>query len=138
MGNMYSFLSGFMFAAIAVVMTRLPDPNALMAQAVSFLMATMLNVFVLYIGRCFMQVVPWCKNVPSYSGRKNLFNILSAISVLLGLGGSTVLLLLVFNLVYLAIAQTVVWILFSVIAYKSIFRPFCGRESAADHPEYGN
>jgi hypothetical protein len=123
MGSMYAFLSGFMFTAITLVITRLPDPSTVMAQFTLFFMALMLNTFILYMGMCYMAVVPLCKNVPSYSGKRNLFNILSDISVMVGLGGSTVLLFLLWNLIYLAIAQTVTWILFSVIIYKSTLKP---------------
>lgn len=94
MGNMYSFLSGFMFTAITVLITRLPDPSSIMAQLVLFFMAVMLDIFVFYMGSFYQGVVYLCKNIPSYSGRKNLFNLLSDASVILGLGGSTVLLFL--------------------------------------------
>ena len=124
MGNMYSFLSGFMFTAITVLITRLPDPSNIMAQFVLFFMAVMLDIFVFYMGNFYQAVVYLCKNVPSYSGRKSLFNFLSDSSILLGLGGTTVLLFLLWNLIYLALAQTIAWVLTSIAVYKSIFEPF--------------
>lgn len=45
MGNMYSFLSGFMFTAITVLITQLPDPNNIRAQLVLLFMAVMLDIF---------------------------------------------------------------------------------------------
>lgn len=129
MGSMYAFLSGFMFTAITLVLTRLPDPTVVMAQCVLLFMGIMLSVFIFYMGNFFMQVVPLCKSRPSYSGRGSLFNIFSDISVMLGLGGTTVLLFLLWNLIYLALAQTAVWIFFTVLTYRLIFKPFYQRRS---------
>jgi len=124
MGSMFSFFSGFMFTAITLVITRLSDPSNLMAQFVLFFMAVMLDIFIFYMGSFYQEVIYLCKNRPSYSGRKSPFNVLSDVSVILGFGGSTVLLFLLWNLIYLALAQTVVWILTSVVIYKKIFKPY--------------
>jgi hypothetical protein len=124
MGNMYSFLSGFMFTAITVLITRLPDPSSIMTQVVLFFMALMLDIFIFYMGNFYQGVIYLCKNVPSYSGRKSLFNLLSDASVILGLGGTTMLLFLLWNLTYLALAQTIAWVLTSIATYKSIFKPY--------------
>ena len=123
-GSMYSFLSGFMFTAITVLITRLPDTTSIMVQFALFFMAIMLDIFIFYMGSFYTQVVYLCKNVPSYSGRKSFFNLLSDTSVILGLGGSTVLLFLLWNLIYLALAQTIAWVLTSVVIYKRISKPF--------------
>jgi len=58
-----------------------------MTQLVLFFMAVMLDIFMFCMGRFYQAVVYLCKNVPVYSGRKNLFNLLSDVSVILGLGG---------------------------------------------------
>jgi len=120
---MYSFFSGFMFTAIIVLITRLPAPSSIMTQLVLFFMAVMLDIFMFCMGRFYQAVVYLCKNVPVYSGRKNLFNLLSDVSVILGLGGTTVLLFLLWDLIYLALAQTVAWVLTSIAVYKSILEP---------------
>lgn len=124
MGNMYSFLSGFMLTVITVLITQFPDPSSTMAQIVLFFMAVVLDIFAFYMGSFYQRVLYFCKNVPSYSGRKSLFNILSDSSIILGLGGTTVLLFLLWNLIYLALAQTIAWILTSIAAYKSTFKPY--------------
>jgi hypothetical protein len=131
MGSMYAFLSGFMFTAITIVLTRLPDPTVLMAQCVLLFMGTMLSVFIFYMGNFFMAVVPLCKSRPSYSGQKSIFNIFSDISILLGLSGSVVLLFLLWNLVYLALAQLIVWVFFAILTYRSLFKPFYRRRSGS-------
>jgi len=100
MGNMYTFLSGFMFTAITVLLTQLPDPTIFMAQIALFFMASLLDVFILYMGDSYMKVVYLCKRVPPYSGKPSPANILSDLSVLLGLGGTTILLFLTFGLVH--------------------------------------
>jgi len=43
---------------------------------------------------------------------------------MLGLGGSMILRYLLWGLTYLALAQTVAWIVTSVLAYKFVFKPF--------------
>jgi hypothetical protein len=131
MGSMYAFLSGFMFTAITIVLTRLPDPTVLMAQCVLLFMGTMLSVFIFYMGNFFMAVVPLCKSRPSYSGQKSIFNIFSDVSILLGLSGSVVLLFLLWNLVYLALAQLIVWVFFAILTYRSLFKPFYRRRSGS-------
>ena len=124
MGSMYAFLSGFMFTAITLVLTRISDPTTLMAQVVLLFMAVMLNVFIFYMGFFLNEVAPLCKNRPPYSGSKSPLNIFSDVSVMLGLGVTIILLFLLWNLIYLAIVQTVLWILIVILAYRSIFRPF--------------
>jgi len=124
MGNMYSFLSGFMFTAITVLVTQLPDPSSIMAQFILFFMAVMLDIFIFYMGSFYQRVIYFCKNVPPNSGKKSFFNILSDTSVVLGLGGITVLLFLLLNLVFLALAQTLAWLLVSITVYKSVFKQY--------------
>jgi len=94
-----------------------------MTQLVLFFMAVMLDIFIFYMGNFYQAVVYLCKNVPVYPGRKNLLNLLSDVSVILGLGGTTVLLFLLWDLIYLALAQTVAWVLTSIAVYKSILKP---------------
>jgi hypothetical protein len=96
-------------------------------------MGVMLNIFIFYMGSFYTQVVALCKNVPCYSGRKSLFNIFSDISVMLGLGGSTILLFLLWGLTYLALAQTVAWIVFAILTYKSLFKPFYKRKESVQN-----
>ena len=124
MGGMYSFLSGFMFTAITVLITRLPDPSSAIAQFALFFMAVMLDIFIFYMGDLYMSVLNLCKNVPPSSGKRSFYNVLSDVCVMLGLGGSTVLLFLLFNFVYLALAQMVAWLLMILVAYRTIFAPY--------------
>ena len=121
---MYSFLSGFMFTAITVLITRLPDPSSATAQFALFFMAVMLDIFLFYMGNFYAEVLNLCKNVPLHSGKRSLFNVMSDLSVMLGLGGSTVLLFLLFNFEVLALAQTVAWLLMILAAYRAIFEPY--------------
>ncbi len=124
MGSMFSFLSGFMFTAITVLVTRLPNPDSAVSQIALFFMAAMLDVFMFYMGNFYQQVLYFCKDVPPNSGKRSLFNLLSDTSVILGLGGSTVLLFLLLDLVYLALAQATIWIIMSVAAYSLVFKPY--------------
>jgi hypothetical protein len=52
---------------------------------------------------------------------------------MLGLGGSTILLFLLWGLTYLALAQTVAWIVFSGLTYKSLFKPFYKRRESVQN-----
>jgi len=74
-----------------------------MAQFVPFFMAVMLNTFTFHMGSLYQQAVSLCKNVPAYSRKRSLFNV-EMFSVMVGLGGSAILLFLLWNLVYLALA----------------------------------
>ena len=61
LGNMYTFLAGFMFTAITIILTQLPERTTVMAQIALFFMASMLDVFILYMGYFYMNVVYLCK-----------------------------------------------------------------------------
>ena len=131
MGNMYTFLSGFMFTAIAILLTQLPDRTSLMAQASFFFMATLLDIFIFFMGKFYMEVTYLCRNVPPQSGKPSFSNIMSDLSVLLGLGVATVLIFVTLNLFYLALAQLIVLIIFAVVTYRSIFKPFYKKKAIA-------
>jgi hypothetical protein len=113
-----------MFTAITLFFTRLPDPSTIMAQSLLFFMGVMLNIFVFYIGAFYVNVLALCKNRPPYSGAKSLFNIVSDVSVIIGLGGSIILLFLLWGLTYLALAQTGAWVVCSFFIYRMYFKPF--------------
>jgi hypothetical protein len=80
------------------------------------------------MGSFYSRVLSFCKRVPPTSGKKSPFNVFSDLSVMLGIGGSTVLLFLLWNLIYLAVAQAVVWLLISIMTYKQLFKPYYERE----------
>lgn len=132
MGSMYSLLSGFMFTAITVLITRLPDPSTPMVQFALFFMAMMLDIFIFYIGNYYQLALSLCENVPPYSGKKSFDNVLSDVSVMLGLGGSTVLLFSLWNLTFVALAQTVAWILTVLVAFRSYIRPYYAKRKSRE------
>jgi hypothetical protein len=76
------------------------------------------------MGSCYTQVVYVCKNVPPYSCKPSFSNIMSDLSVLLGLGAATIFLFLTLGLIFVALAQLIVSILVGVASYRSIFKPF--------------
>lgn len=124
LGSMLSFFSGFMFTSITILLTQLPDPTQIRAQVTLFFLAAMLDIFIFLMADSYQKVVYLCKNVPPYSGRITPTNLLMDISMILGFGGSTVLLFLLWNLIYLALAQVIAWALVTIAAYISTMKPF--------------
>ena len=122
MGQMYTFLSGFMFTAITILLIQLPEPSSLMAQLALLFMVVFLDIFVYYMGFIYHQVLRVCRNLPSFSGERSFANVMSDLSVVLGLGGSTVLLFLLMNLIYLGIVQLIAWGFTTLAIYNSYGR----------------
>lgn len=119
-----SLFSGFMFTTYAILITRLPDPSGIIAQFTLYILSLFLDIFLFLISQLNVMVIYSCRNVPPLSKRTAMVNSLFLLSVYVAMSFVTSLMPLLWNLVYLALVQTVQWILFGVAANRFIFKPF--------------
>ena len=122
--NTYSLFMGFTFTSIVVLLTWLPDPTQLRIQVVLFSLALVFHIlgFLLFVVEA---VLAYCVRIAptlpkGYRGR--LITRLSDF-VWYALTGITVLMFVIWNLVFLAIASAAVAGFFFVFAKVQV-KPF--------------
>jgi hypothetical protein len=121
--GMMSLLSGFMFTAYTILITRLPDPSIITAQLTLFVLSAFLSVFLFCLGYFVMQAFVFAGDVPPLTRTTTIVNSFFFASTNTAMGISVTLMSLLWNLQFLALVQTAQWILFSVAAYIFIVRP---------------
>jgi len=121
--SVLSLLSGFTFTAFTILLAQLPEPSSIISQFTLFFLAALFYVFIILLAWVHVvQMIRYCKNVPPPSRGLNTFNYLSVLSYI-GLEFSIVLMLLIWNLVYLALATGIMWAI-SAILFISGTKPF--------------
>lgn len=124
--NMFNgqlFMLGFPLAVLAIVLTQLPNPNALHAQLVLLFFSVLLGLIGFLAAQLGAQTIYFCRRVPPLSKRISAHNTLNfAVNVLVT--GTVTLLFAVWNLPYLTIASGICWVLFAIADYVFIRRPF--------------
>ena len=126
--SVLSFLSGFTFTVISIFLNQLPDLTSVMSQATLFLL-TLVFEFFLFLLAWQMTIVIGCapaRIVYAAYGhvfRREVatFSMLMFIGLSL-LGMSVMLMFLLWNLIYLALASSIVWIVFLLTSYSIILQ----------------
>ena len=124
--SVLTFLSGFTFTVISIFLNQLPDPTSVMSQVTLFFL-TLLFEFFLFLSAWQMTIIISC--APSrivgtaysrvFKREVATFSMLMFIGLSL-LGMSVMLMFLLWNLLYLALASCIVWISLIVTAYRII------------------
>ena len=117
-----SVFAGFTFTILTLLLTQLPDPSSIMSQLTLFFLGVLFNLLAFLVGWNTINNIYFCRNVPPLTKRLAIFNWLSVLSYSL-LGVSIVLMFLLWNLIYLALALAVVWALFIIATYIFTYRP---------------
>ena len=142
--SVLSFLSGFTFTVIGIFLSQLPDLTSVMSQATLFFL-TLLFEFFLFLSAWQMTIIIGCAPArivyTAYGGvfkrEVATFSLLMFLGLSL-LGMSVILMFLLWNLLYLALASGVVWIVFIVttssIIRKSIKRTRVRIEGKSEEP----
>jgi len=118
-----SLLAGFTFTTITLLITRLPDPSSIMSQLVLFFIAVLFFLFIFLVGWNANTIIYFCRNVPPKTKQLSIFNLLTVMSYIL-LGVTVILMFLLWNLIYLALASGIVWALFIISFYIFVWKPF--------------
>lgn len=124
--SVLSFLSGFTFTVISIFLNQLPDLTSVMSQATLFLL-TLVFEFFLFLLAWQMTIVISCAPARvvyvayGYVFRREVatFSMLMLLGFSL-LGMSVTLMFLLWNLLYLALASSVVWIVILMTTYSII------------------
>jgi len=118
-----SLLAGFTFTTITILITRLPDPSSIMSQLVLFFMAVLFFLFIFLVGWNANTIIYFCRNVPPKTKQLSIFTLLTLVSYIL-LGVTVILMFLLWNLIYLALASGIVWALLIILFFIFILKPF--------------
>ena len=122
-----SLFCGFTLTIITLLVTRLPDPSILLAQISLLFLTILLNLLTFLLGWVMTMRTVFCRYLPlkkiKYS---NVFNPLLFISLSLW-GVSVILIYLLWNLTYLAIASAIIEAFFISVAFILFWKQF--RES---------
>lgn len=125
--QIWSLFCGFTFATIAILITLLPNPSQIMSQATLFFMAFLFDVclFLILFTQLTSAYLHWISPMPQGLPRLALriHNRLGTLCWIL-LGIQPILMFLLWNLVYLALASGVVYVLICLLAYFSVFKPY--------------
>ena len=124
--SVLTFLAGFTFTVLSIFLNQLPDPTNSMSQITLFLL-TLLFEFFLFLSAWQMTIIISCapaRIVYAAYGRVFRREVATfSLLMFLGLslfGMSVMLMFLLWNLFYLALASSVIWILFVIAAYSII------------------
>ena len=119
-----SLFCGFTLTIITILVTNLPDPSVLLAQVSLLFLTIMLNLLQFLLGWVMIMRTIFCRYLPlrgiEYS---NVFNPLLFLCLCLW-GLSVVLIYMLWNLTYLAVASAIIWIFFILLAYLFFWRQF--------------
>ena len=111
--SMLSLLCGFTFAAFTILLAQLPDPSSILSQITLFFIAALFYVFLTELAWMHLQTIRLCRNVPPASRGLNTFNLVNTLSYM-GLELTVVLMLLIWNLNYLALATGIMWVILAI------------------------
>jgi len=122
-GEILALFCGFTFTAITILITLLPDPSQIMAQGSLFFLAFMFYLFKFILFWSLLYLAYCVKAVPSeIRGRRTLMWLTLLSFSLWGL--AIVLMFLLWNLVYLALASGIMCAFFIVLDYIFVVRPY--------------
>jgi hypothetical protein len=120
--NVASLFAVFTFTVITLLMTQLPDPSLPFAQVILFFLAFIFDFLIFIIGWTTWLVVYFCEWVPPMTKPARAGTI--AAHILYQLFSIVIILMfLLWNLVWLALAALLMWCVFLVLTFAFIYRP---------------
>lgn len=118
-----SLLAGFTFTAFTILLAQLPNPSSLLSQFTLIFLAALIFLFLNLLEYSHVRIIRYCKNIPPASRGVNTFNSLIILGSL-GLGFAILLMLLIWNFIYPALATAVVWGISIILSHIYITKPF--------------
>lgn len=119
-----SLFCGFTLTTITILVTRLPDPSAILAQLSLYFLTLLLDLFIFLLGWVMIMRTIFCRYLPFKIIRgSRIFNpLLFLCSCLWGV--AVILIFFLWDLTYLALASAFTWILFIIISYHFFWKQF--------------
>ncbi len=125
-----SLFCGFLFTSITILLTALQNKGGALAQA-TILFLTLIFYFSLYVLLDNLEMAfHYIENIPPLTLKIKPFFFLLLIFYFFGT--STILMFLLFDLLYLAVISAVVWVLFVISSINSTVRRFVKQAKARD------
>ena len=119
--NILALLSGFTFTAIAILLSLYPVLDSLTVQFVLFFLAFLLFLFMFLMSWYASNLMRFARNRPPVTRQIASFNHLTMLSYHL-IQLAVVLMFLVWNLTYLALASGILLALFAFIVIRGYFK----------------
>lgn len=119
--NILVLLSGFTFTAITIMLSQFPILGSLTVQFILFFLASLFFFFMFLMGWFSIMLMRLCRNRPPVTREVITFNHLLMSSFHL-LQLVVVLMFLIWNLIYLALASGVMLALFVFVQVRGYFR----------------
>jgi len=122
-----ALFAGFIFTAITLLLTQLPDPTHISMQVTFLFLTVVLNVNMYLltwnlcaVENCIRLAPELLKAWWRWNKTRTALTLLSEI----GLGLAVSLMFLIWGMIYLALASMLVLALFEIFAYVSITKPY--------------
>jgi len=119
----YAFICGFTFTTITLLIISLPNPTSVLSQLIMLFLTVVFDLLLYLILLMGIESLRFCKDIPPYDKSLNLCNFLTDVTFVLW-GFSVPLIFLLWNLVYLAITSTIIWIILMTITELTIRKQF--------------
>ena len=126
MSNLLSgifFIGGILLTIITLLLTQIPDPSTLPAQA------TLFFLLIFFTLTCFLGTyltidgIHYCKKIPPYSSKYRLLNALMFL-VATFWGLAVTFLFFLWELTFLTLASLVALVINFIVSYFTIWKPF--------------
>jgi hypothetical protein len=114
------FFAGFTFTVVAILLTSLPNPQALQSQ-LTLLFLTAVFYLTLFIAFFFLVRVTFYVEMPPLRRSSGLVNLLVFLAFLL-IGLTFPLLFLLWDLTFLATISVLIWLIFGISIFLFVFK----------------
>jgi hypothetical protein len=119
----YSFICGFTFTTITLLIMNLPNPNSVLSQLIVLFLTIVFDLLLYLIVLMGVESLQFCRNVPAYRRRMQFCDALSNVGFSLW-GFSIPSMFLLWNFISLALVSTIIWIIVLIISYFTARKHF--------------
>ena len=120
--SIMALTSGFLFTAYTILITRLPDPSSITAQSTLLVISIYLSICTYCLATFAEGSVACCRNMPPLTRNIAATNLLFLFAGTTSMATAIILMSLLWNLTYLAFAQSIQWVLYVVAIYLFVIR----------------
>ena len=119
----YAFICGFTFTTITLLIISLPNSKSVLSQLIMLFLTVVFDLLLYLILLIGVESLKFCKDVPTYDKSLKLCNTLSDLGFVLW-GFTIPAIYLLWDLIYLAVFSTIIWIIFIVITNFTVKKQF--------------
>ncbi len=119
----YTFICGFTFSILTLLVINLPNPNSLRSQVIMVFFTVLFDLLLYVILLIGVEALQFCGNVPPFTKNLRTCYILSDFVIVLW-GFSVPLIFLLWELYYLTVLSAVIWTVCMIISNFTVRKPF--------------